>query len=134
MTDTSLKIYIVEPDPIFSLVLYRVLYEIKGVSPTDISIFEDGDAFLKHYQFQNEYSIYIINDILPKQSGTKLIQEIRKQDEEGIIYIMTKSNTNQELIFAIGLGADNYFIKSFDLDVFKAIIERKVQRRHTKWN
>lgn len=134
MKENSLKIYIVEPDHMFSLVLYRVLFEIKGVLATDILMFQDGDAFLSHYDYQNEYSIYIINDVLPKQSGSKLIQEIRKKDEEGIIYIMTKSNTYHEIVFAINLGADSYFVKPFDLEVFKALIERKVKRWHTTWN
>ena len=108
--------------------------EISDVVKANIICFTDGEAFLNRYAHQDEYAIYIINDILPKQSGTTLISEIRRHDEKGIIYIMSKSNTSRALEFAIGLGADNFFIKPFNLDVFKAVITRKIERRSFAWN
>lgn len=134
MTEQSIKIYIVEPDPLFIKVLERTLMEISDVLQANIFCFTDGEAFLNRYTHRDEYAIYIINDTLPKQSGTTVISEIRKHDEKGIIYIMSKSNTSRALEFAIGLGADNFFIKPFNLDVFKAVITRKLERRLFAWN
>lgn len=134
MDQTIHDIIIIEPDDIFRNIVKRVLSNMDSNLLIQIYDYKDSETFLANHDIKESNSIYIIDEYLPVITGTELIREIRKTDTLSIIYIMSKSATTSEMINFLNAGSDNFFIKPFDLEVFKAVIQRKLIRGDAKWN
>ncbi|GAB3066859.1 response regulator transcription factor [Salinicoccus sesuvii] len=128
-----IAVHIVEPDEVFRRILIRTLEDGNDTQKVGVHGYSDGYDFMERYKHEEESCIYIINDILPKKNGIELVQHIRKSDMKGVIYFMTRSNTEEEMVYALNRGVDSYFIKPFNLKVFQARINRLINRGDNLW-
>lgn len=64
---------------------------------------------------QSSFDLMIVDLMLPKMSGEKLIQEVRKTSDLYIMVISAKVDV-AEKIDAISLGADDYMTKPFSIE------------------
>ncbi len=64
---------------------------------------------------QNEYSLIILDIILPKMNGLDLCQEIRLAKPEVPIIMLTALGTTDDKVEGFDAGADDYLVKPFDL-------------------
>ncbi|MCG1010315.1 response regulator transcription factor [Salinicoccus sp. ID82-1] len=127
------EVHVVEPDEVFRRILMRTLEDGNDAEQLGVHGYSDGYDFMERYSYGEARCIYIINDILPKKNGIELVQHIRRTDIEGVIYFMTRSNTEEEMVYALNMGVDSYFIKPFNLRVFQARINRLVNRGENLW-
>ena len=129
MAHSAVDIHIIEPDDMFRRVLLRTLADVGR----EVHSYADGYEFMEGYKGEAGISIFVINDILPKKSGMEVVDHIRSQDGRSVIYFMTRSNTEEEMVYALNSGVDGYFIKPFNLKVFQAKIKRLILRGNRVW-
>lgn len=128
MLSNEIDIFILEPDALFRKIIQRVIKDIETDKNINIYIYEDGYEFIKDVKNVNNFSLYIVNDILPKKNGLEVASHIRKFDDRSIIYFMTRSETEEDMLYALNLGVDNYFVKPFNLKLFQSIIKNRIIR------
>lgn len=76
-----------------------------------------------------EYSIVLLDLMLPDGSGMDLLKQIRRKKLEVGVLIMTAKDQISDRIHGLESGADDYLIKPFDLDEMYARVQA-VQRRY----
>lgn len=131
--DTEIvKISILEDNEIFRKVLQRTIENIK-VEHLDIQVkcFADGYEFLQSdWYISSHQHIVILNDILPQKNGIEVVYNLRKMPnhKKFTIYMMTKRNTQQDMIYAYESGIDEYLVKPFNMRLLEAQLSRTFER------
>lgn len=128
MIHTEIDIYILEPDELFRKIIHRTIKDIQLDTKVNIFTYADGYDFISKVQKTENLSLYIVNDILPKKNGLDVARHIRTFDDKSIVYFMTSSETEEDMLYALNLGVDNYFVKPFNLKVFQIIIKNRILR------
>ncbi|MBN1550362.1 response regulator, partial [bacterium] len=104
----NMKILVVEDDPTLRESLKDII-ELEGYQTL---IAENG---LRGLQFYKEFKPdLVISDIqMPKMDGLKMLEEIRKENTEAIVIIVTAHGSEEYAMRALRLGANNYLKKPF---------------------
>jgi two-component system, OmpR family, response regulator len=88
---------------------------------------EEGSYFAR----TNEYSILIIDHILPKKTGLEIIQEVREQEKTvPIIMLSVKSDTAHK-IETFRAGVDDYVSKPFSFQELNARVKALLRRPYS---
>jgi two-component system OmpR family response regulator len=88
---------------------------------------EEGSYFAR----TNEYSILIIDHILPKKTGLEIIQEVRDQEKTvPIIMLSVKSDTAHK-IETFKAGVDDYMSKPFSFQELNARVKALLRRPYS---
>ncbi|WP_114748205.1 response regulator transcription factor [Pleomorphovibrio marinus] len=104
------KLLLVEDDIRLSSLLSRNLEE-KGYH---IEVACDGEEGLA--MFQNSRFDLIISDLMmPKLDGVSLCREIRKQNSQIPIILLTALGATDDKVEGFDAGADDYLVKPFDI-------------------
>ncbi len=74
------------------------------------------DALSLHKK--NNFTLIILDVMLPEMSGFEICAEIRKQDSKTPILFLTAKHTSEDKITGLKLGADDYLTKPFNLEEF----------------
>lgn len=119
------KILIIEDDIVISELLKNNLckwgYEAKGI----LNFKNVIDEFKN---FNPELVLIDIN--LPFYNGYYWCSEIRKISKLPIIFISSESD-NMNYIMAINMGADDFIVKPFDLNIFLAKVQALLRRTYS---
>jgi len=117
------KILYVEDDLTLSFVT-RDNLEMRGYS---VDFSEDGLAALEKISTQS-YDICILDVMLPKMDGFTLARKIRKFNEAIPIIFLTARSANEDKIFGLQQGGDDYIIKPFSIEELVLKIEIFLKR------
>lgn len=90
----------------------------------------DGESALQKF-FEDDYSIILLDLMIPKKSGMEVMKEIRKKSTVPIIIISAK-DTDSDKTLGLGLGADDYITKPFSVTEVLARIKANI-RRNTQY-
>jgi DNA-binding response OmpR family regulator len=60
---------------------------------------------------------------IPSLDGMEVLKQIRQQDHEMTIIMVTASGAKETAVRAIGLGAQAYLLKPFDADELRRVME-----------
>lgn len=131
-TVETIKVSILEENDIFREVL-RKLFENLLVENIEIQIqdFTDGYEFLESDWYLSSHThIVIMNDILPRKNGLEVLHTLRDMvnQKKFIIYMMTKRNSEQDMIYAYESGVDEYLLKPFNTKLLEAQLKRTFER------
>lgn len=78
-----------------------------------------------------EYSLILLDLMLPEKSGEEIMRELRRTRETPIIVLSAKSET-RDRVELLRLGADDYITKPFDIDEvllrMQAVLRRTSQQ------
>src|SRR3712207_6537601 len=72
---------------------------------------EDGEVALKMFE-ENKIDLVILDIMMPKVDGFKVIKNIRKTSNVPVIFI-TARGEDADKVLGLGLGADDYIVKPF---------------------
>ncbi|MBI2258498.1 MAG: response regulator transcription factor [Flavobacteriia bacterium] len=97
--------------------------ELEGFN---VITFNNGKEMLNHIEEIDQYSLLILDVMLPEVSGYTLCKEIRKVSKIPILFISAKGNT-QDRIYGLKLGANDYLPKPFDLEEFLLKVQILIQ-------
>ncbi len=121
-----MRILIIEDDPEISTMLKTFLstenYEIVTAS--------DGEAACRKF-YESEYSLVLLDLMIPKISGMEVMKKIRETSTVPII-ILSAKDTDSDKALGLGLGADDYITKPFSVTEVLARIKANI-RRNTQY-
>ena len=108
--DNKLRILIVEDEAAIRTGLIDVLvfhgYEVDWA--------EEGQEGLKKAQSSN-YDLILLDVMLPGLNGFEICNQIRSQDKEQAIIMLTAKSNDEDIIDGLTLGADDYVTKPFSV-------------------
>ncbi len=103
--------------------LIRLYLEKEGYSVTSVY---DGEMALLN-AFRQDYSVIILDIMMPKKDGIEVLKEIRKKSNVPVIMLTAKGETVDKVL-GLEFGADDYIVKPFEpkelIARIKAILRR----------
>ena len=121
MNDKS--ILLVEDEPGLVLTLTDRL-ENEGFTVTSC---QDGESGL-NMALKEEFDLIILDVMLPKKSGLDVCQELRKQDTQAPILMLTARGQVVDKVVGLRIGADDYVTKPFEVPELLARIDALIRR------
>ena len=96
----------------------------------EVTAFRDGTTAIQTIADYDEYSLALIDLMLPDMSGMEIIKTIRQSSNIPIIIITAKDNDTDKSL-GLNLGADDYVVKPFSLIELSARIKANIRRAKT---
>jgi len=118
-----MRILIIEDEPLLREQLSSNLVK-QGYAVDSASDGEDGLFQGTEYP----YDLAIIDLGLPKVDGIEVIKQLRSQDKNFPIIILTARDQWQEKVLGLDSGADDYLTKPFEMDELQARIKALLRR------
>jgi len=120
------RILIVEDDAALS----QVVCDILVFEGFDVELVTDGDlAVARANQFMPD--LVLLDLTLPGRSGFDLCEVLRRGGRAGVI-ILTARGQKADKVRGLGLGADDYVTKPFDVDELLARIRAVIRRTRSE--
>jgi len=117
------KIFLVEDDVNFGGVLKSYL----EMDNFDVTWVDDGQKAIAVFK-DNDYSICILDVMLPNMDGFSIAKKIKEIRPEMPLIFLTAKTLKADMLHGYQLGADDYITKPFDSELLlykiKAIIKR----------
>ena len=77
----------------------------------------------------NNYDLIILDVRMPRMDGIEALKEIRRQNVDSVVVMITAHGTQQTGMEAAAAGAYDYFSKPFELNEFRIVVRRALERR-----
>lgn len=122
-----MKILLVDDDPRFSSTAKTVLEE----NLYDIDILDTGKSVFLSLE-TNSYDLLILDVMIPYVDGISLCRELRKNNYEIPILLLTALQGRNDKMKAFEAGGDDYLVKPFDWDELLARIRALLRRKENK--
>ena len=91
--------------------MLEMFFEKEGWQATFI---HDGKEGLEEYiKNKEKYDFLILDIMLPSMDGMTICREIRKEDKEVAILMLTAKDTESDEVIGLEIGADDYVTKPF---------------------
>jgi len=119
-----MKLLIVEDEPALLEEMKNFLEKEHYVCETAAN-FNDADEKLSVYH----YDVALIDITLPGGSGLQLIENIKHQNTDTGIIIISARNSLDDKLTGLDLGADDYITKPFHLSELNARVKAVLRRR-----
>lgn len=95
----------------------------------------DGEEAIDKIEIERSYDLIIVDIMIPKIDGIKLLKMIREKEIKTPILMLTAKNGIDYKINSFDLGADDYLTKPFDFRELLARIKSLIRRdKETKTN
>ncbi|MDI3479054.1 MAG: hypothetical protein PWQ14_200, partial [Rikenellaceae bacterium] len=124
------KIFLVEDDKHFAYVLKSFL-TTKGY---DVDWYENGEIALEKYKNNPFYHLMLVDIMMPKKDGITLVKEIRTINPSIPIIFITAKSQNEDILTGYEVGADDYVIKPFSVDILLARMQVLLNRVYPQSN
>ncbi|WP_462265628.1 response regulator transcription factor [Mucilaginibacter sp.] len=95
-----------------------------------VEVARDGVAGLTSF-LQNTYDLIILDVMLPLLNGIELCRQIRQQQPQVAILMLSALGTIDDKVNGLHAGADDYLLKPFHFNELLARIEALLRRRKT---
>lgn len=118
-----MKILVVEDEPKVASFLKKGLEE-KGYT---VDIVYDGQLGLR-MAGQNQYDLAILDIIIPRINGIELCKQIKAQQPELPILMLTALGTTEDKVSGFEAGADDYLVKPFEFAELLARVKALTKR------
>lgn len=117
-----MKLLLVEDDVEISDMLRKYL-EMENF---EVICAEDGESACAKFD-EEQYSLVLLDLMIPKLNGMEVMQYIRKNSTVPIIIVSAK-DTDSDKSLGLGLGADDYITKPFSVTEVLARIKANIRR------
>ncbi|MFC6999174.1 response regulator transcription factor [Rufibacter roseus] len=111
-----MKVLVIEDEPNVAAFIKRGLQE----QTFEVEVAYDG-SMGKRLALQNEYSVIVMDIILPNLSGLDLCRQLRQEQLRTPILLLTALGTTEDIVDGLEAGADDYLPKPFK---FKELLAR----------
>lgn len=125
---TKMRILLVEDDKKLNLSLK---FQLEKENFLVDSCF-DGDEAL-YYMEETPYDLVLLDRMLPCRDGLSVLKEIRRQNNQTPVILLTALGEVPDRIEGLNCGADDYLVKPFDFDELCARIH-SIARRPRQMN
>lgn len=118
-----MNILVVEDEPRIARLIKRGLKE-EGYA-VDIAV--DGLQALDKFEINN-YDLIVLDIMLPKKDGLSVCRDIRKQNSNVPVLLLTARGDAKDKVMGLDSGADDYLAKPFSFDELFARIRALLRR------
>jgi DNA-binding response OmpR family regulator len=118
-----MKILVIEDEKKVAGFIKRGLEEDKY----EVTVTHDGAAGLK-LALKEEYSLIILDVMLPKKDGLTVIKELRETGDRTPVLMLTAKNTTEDIVAGLDAGSDDYLTKPFAFAELTARVRALVRR------
>lgn len=119
------KVLIVEDDPDIADLIRVNLLEL-GI---EIDHSDRGDLALVK-ALQNDYSLLILDVMLPGTNGLDICRQVRERKPEQAIIMLTAKSSETDRVLGLELGADDYMTKPFSVRELQARVRSQLRKVH----
>jgi DNA-binding response OmpR family regulator len=102
---------------------------LDGQSSWAVDISTDGEDG-RHMAMTNPYDLIILDLGLPKISGLKILQNLRRNNMTVPVLILTARDAADDIIQGLETGSDDYMVKPFDMRQLVARCRALVRRSY----
>ena len=113
----KLRIAVVD-DSSMVLSMIKKIFELHRI--TNVDYYKDALDLDYTLAF---YDIFLVDYILEESTGEKIVRNIRKNKQNAVIIVVSSVHNSKTIANMLSIGADDYIVKPFDLDVFMARIK-----------
>lgn len=113
----------VEDDPDIGRLLVAIL-EDAGYQPIWV---DHGEQALARW---GEAALVVLDLMLPDVDGLSVCRQIRDQDRDIPLIMLTAKAGTRDVVHGLEIGADDYITKPFDTDILLARVQALLRRRH----
>ena len=117
------RIFLVEDDQNFGTVLKAYL----ELNDYEVVLVSDGARARSIFK-PREYSLCVLDIMLPNLDGYELASFIRATDPQVPFVFLTAKSLKEDVVKGFGLGADDYITKPFDSEVLLLKIQAILRR------
>jgi len=93
----------------------------------EVDLYPDGEKAFNGF-VKNNYSLCILDVMMPKKDGFTLASEIKQVNNEVPIIFLTAKSLKEDVINGFKIGADDYITKPFNMDEVIFRIEAILRR------
>ncbi len=93
----------------------------------DVTVADDGLAALDAVQ-KEHFDLMILDVMLPELDGISVCENIRLQNNDIPILILSAKNSSADRVLGLKKGADDYLTKPFNLEELLLRVEKLVQK------
>jgi len=120
-----IKILVVEDDPMVGKLHEMYINKLDGFKLMDIArSSEDAIQYLKDKQVD----LAILDVFMPGKDGIELLKEIRKNNFDIDVIMISAANDRERILTALRYGAFDYIIKPFEFERFSTALNNYKQR------
>lgn len=117
------KVLVVEDDLDIAQLIRVNLSEL-GI---EITHCDDGEQAMK-LALENDYSLMILDVMLPHVSGLDICRQVREKKPEQAIIMLTAKNSETDRVLGLELGADDYMTKPFSVRELQARVRSQLRK------
>ncbi len=121
------KIVVIEDDPS----ILRGLQLNLGMEGYTVRSASDGETGLRLAKTEKP-DLVLVDVMLPRLGGLEVVREIRKDDPELPVLILSAKGQEGDKVAGLRLGADDYLVKPFGLKELLARIDALLRRRRAR--
>src|SRR6056297_28839 len=121
------KILVVD-DEINLREMLAILLQREGFQVTQVG---NGEAALK-LASENGFDLIVSDIRMPGLSGIELLRQLREQENEVAMIMITAFSSTEEAVEAMKLGAYDYITKPFKNDEIRLVVRNALERRQLK--
>lgn len=96
-----------------------------------VDIFGDGEEGLDN-ALTNIYDLIILDVMLPKVNGFKILEEIRKEKVEAKVIMLTAKSMLEDKLTGFNNGANDYLTKPFHIDELIARVNAQLRANNNQ--
>lgn len=120
----NMAILIIEDEKKLADILKRALKDERH----SVDLAYDGEIGFEKAS-TNNYSLILLDIMLPKKDGFAICKELRERDIHTPIIMLTAKDNIKDRVMGLDLGADDYIIKPFGIAELFARIRAVLRRR-----
>lgn len=91
-----------------------------------VDVFDNGEAGLDN-ALTNIYDLIILDVMLPKVDGFKILEEIRREKINAKVIMLTAKSMIEDKLMGFNSGANDYLIKPFHIDELVARVNAQLR-------
>lgn len=119
-----MRILLAEDERDMNMLITKILKK-EGYSVDSCFDGEEASEYLRGA----DYDAAILDIMMPKKDGYKVVEELRDRGSEIPVIFLTAKDGIQDRVKGLDIGADDYLIKPFDFDELLARIRAMTRRR-----
>ncbi|GGM18833.1 hypothetical protein GCM10011351_00790 [Paraliobacillus quinghaiensis] len=128
----KLYISIVDDEVIIRTILTKIFNNITlDHTELDIEVFEDGAKFFESERHEIIGTHFVILDgVMPVMDGIEVLQKLKALEHAAMfnVLMLTSRKSENDIVRALSLGADDYLTKPFNITELQARIQRLLER------
>jgi DNA-binding response OmpR family regulator len=121
------RILIIEDDPS----ILRGLQLNLGMEGYTVRSAADGETGLQLARTENP-DLVVVDVMLPRLGGLEVVRELRREDPDLPVLILSAKGQEADKVAGLQLGADDYMVKPFGLKELLARIDALLRRRRSR--